>query len=353
MTTTIPDVQSAWVNVARGAPDKALLFEQNWPVPKDLAEGEVLVKVQAAALNPVGYKFFKILPNAVANRPRVAEFDLSGVVVATNDKRLKVGDDVYGWIPSNLFRKTNQGALAQYARVPADALVNRPPNVTPVQAAGLTLSGLTAHDIVFKIANVQSGQNVFINGGSTAVGAFAIQLAKIRGATVTASASGGKEQFVRDLGADEFVDYTKVDLPKYLAEKFSASKLDYIFETVGLSNPSLYTRSDSYLSPKGAYISVGPQPKDLCPSEIWNITKTSVSMVRPKILGGNKAPFKLVSVLNDLQAATEFKQYVADGSIKPIVDSVFEFKDALKAFDRLMTGTSKGKVVVKIDPSVD
>lgn len=104
---------------------------------------------------------------------------------------------------TDMFRKTDQGALAQYARVPADALVNRPPNVTPVQAAGLTLTGLTAYDIVFKTANVLSGQSVFVNGGSTTVGAFAIQLAKIRGARVVASASGSKEQFVRDLGADE------------------------------------------------------------------------------------------------------------------------------------------------------
>ena len=102
-----------------------------------------------------------------------------------------------------MFRKTDQGALAQYARVPADALVIRPANVTPVHASGLTLAGLTAYDIICKTAKVGSGQSVFVNGGSTAVGAFAIQLAKIRGAKVVASASASKESFVREMGADE------------------------------------------------------------------------------------------------------------------------------------------------------
>ena len=88
------------------------------------------------------------------------------------------------------------------------------------------------------------------------------------------------------------MDYTKVDLPKYLTEKYSASKFDYIVEAVGLSDPSLYTHSDAYLSPKGAFISVGPQPKGMSASELWNIAKTSFAMVRPKIVGGNKAPFK-------------------------------------------------------------
>ncbi|KDR81832.1 hypothetical protein GALMADRAFT_152645 [Galerina marginata CBS 339.88] len=353
MTTAIPNVQRAWVNVSRGAPNKALVFKEDWPVTKNLGPGEVLVQVQAAALNPVGYKLMKVLPNFIAGRPRVPEFDLSGVIVDANNTRFSNGDQVYGWVPSNLLRKTNQGSLAQYAKVPADALVIRPPSVTPVQASGFTLAGLTAYDAIIKKANIQSGQTIFIHGGSTSVGAFAIQLAKIRGARVTACASGKNENFVRGIGADEFVDYTKVSLPQYLAENNSTTKFDYIFEAVGINDPSLYTCSDSYLSPTGAFLSVGPQPKDMSLSEIYSFVKSVSAMFTPKLIGGAKARFINVMVINDIKDAEQFQRYVAEGSLKPIVDSVFDFDQALKAYDRLISGRATGKVVVKVDPSIE
>ena len=95
------------------------------------------------------------------------------------------------------------GALAQYTRVRADLAVLRPKNVTPTQAAGIPLAALTAAEALGKHAHLAAGQSVFVNGGSTAVGSFAIQLAKAKGAKVAASASGKNEQYVRDLGADE------------------------------------------------------------------------------------------------------------------------------------------------------
>jgi len=91
----------------------------------------------------------------------------------------------------------------EYCKLSANWLVNRPPNVTPTQSACFTLTGLTAYEVIFNRCNIQPGQRLFINGGSTSVGIFAIQLAKIRGAHVTVSASGGKEDLLRSLGADE------------------------------------------------------------------------------------------------------------------------------------------------------
>lgn len=98
--------------------------------------------------------------------------------------------------------KTHQGALAQYAAVPAVNLVHRPPNLSEVQAAGVTLTSMTAL-LALDEAKLEEGQTLFVNGGSTAVGSFAIQLAKLRGARVVASASKKNESFVRSLGADE------------------------------------------------------------------------------------------------------------------------------------------------------
>ena len=106
-------------------------------------------------------------------------------------------------VTADLLWKTDQGALSQYCKLSTDWLEKRPPNVTPTQAAGFALAGLTAYDAVVNSANIQADQRVFINGGSSSVGAFAIQISKIKGAHVTTSASAKNEAFVRHLGADE------------------------------------------------------------------------------------------------------------------------------------------------------
>lgn len=149
-----------------------------------------------------GYKLMKILPNFYARRPFVAENDFAGVVVDPGDSSFSVGDDVFGFISVELQRQTGQGALADYIRVPATYIVHRPPFVTPVQAAGVTLAGETAWQGLFDVGQLEEGQTVFVNGGSSAVGAYAIQIAKAKGAKVYASASGRNEEFVKNLGAD-------------------------------------------------------------------------------------------------------------------------------------------------------
>jgi NADPH:quinone reductase-like Zn-dependent oxidoreductase len=131
--------------------------------------------------------------------------------------------------------KTREGALQQYARMPADHLLLRPANIKPTEAAGLTLAGQTAWQALFNVGKFEPGQTIFINGGSTAVGAFAIQIAKAKGAEkVVASASGKNEAFVRELGADEFIDYTKEPLHLYL-EKNPPNVKYHIFFDAGRS----------------------------------------------------------------------------------------------------------------------
>lgn len=98
---------------------------------------------------------------------------------------------------------TRQGALTEYIRVPTDYIVLRPSNITPVQAAGITLAAMTAYQALIHVGKLESEQTILINGGSSAVGAFAIQVAKAKGAHVVATASGKNESFVRKMGADE------------------------------------------------------------------------------------------------------------------------------------------------------
>lgn len=218
MNDLLPPTQQAWRIVRRGTPAHALVLE-DIPIPNKIPAGEVLVKIQAAALNPVyvlllpsslssnhgpsWFKLMKWLPNSFIKR--ISESDLAGEVVDPNGSEFQIGDQVFGFIDVGHAFKTRQGSMTSYAFVPANNLVHRPSNISPVEAAGLTLAGLTAYQGIFDFSQLEPGQTIFINGGSTAVGAFAIQFAKVKGCRVVASASGKNEKFVRDLGADEVI----------------------------------------------------------------------------------------------------------------------------------------------------
>jgi NADPH:quinone reductase-like Zn-dependent oxidoreductase len=162
----------------------------------------------------------RLLPNLFAKRPHIAEHDFSGVIVDSNGTKFSNGDDVYGWIPVGEFIHSSpelkftitplelqstirQGALAEYIRMPTDHFVLRPSNITPVQAAGITLAAITSYQALIHVGKLESEQTILVNGGSSAVGAFAIQIAKAKGAHVVATASGKNEAFVRKMGADE------------------------------------------------------------------------------------------------------------------------------------------------------
>lgn len=176
-------------------------------------------------------------------------------------------------------RQTHLGTLAEYTRLPANHIVKRPSNVSVVGASGVPLASLTAYQAL-EIGKLEEGQTLFINGGSTAVGSSAIQLAKWKGAKVVAVASKKNEEYVRKLGADEviiipveswivyslqlqqFIDYTQVGpLHTYLQKNPPSTKYNLILEATGTFDPSLYTFSKPYLAPNGVFLSVGPQPR--------------------------------------------------------------------------------------------
>ncbi|KAK0470520.1 hypothetical protein IW261DRAFT_1553740 [Armillaria novae-zelandiae] len=344
-----PQIQQAWIIDRRGEPKDALSFRTDWPVPSKLAKGEVLVKVQAAALNPVGYKLMRALPNFIARRPIPAEYDLAGIIEDPNDSQFTKGDSVFGLIhtDSATSLKTRQGALQQYARMPAAYLVRRPENITSIEAAGVTLAAETAWQALFGCAGLETGQTVFINGGSSSVGAFAIQIAKAKGATrVVASASGQNEEFVKSLGADEFIDYTKQPLHEYLAQNPPSPKFHIILDAVALEDPSLFTYSPAYLAPGGTFVSCGAI-QGLHPFNL--VLKTVLAMFWPSWLGGVPRSYRTVRLAHDASGLEALRQLLEEAQIKPVVDSVYEFKDVLSAYERIMTSRAKGKVVVMVD----
>ncbi|KAF9647155.1 NAD(P)-binding protein [Thelephora ganbajun] len=342
-TPTLPSTQTVWKIVRKGVPAKALVKEENAPVPKKIPKGNVLVKIQAASLNPVGYKMMRMAPNSFLKR--IAEYDFAGEVVDANGNlQFKVGDQVFGSIPVGESFKTGQGALAQYTYVPAKATAHRPEGITPNEASGIAIVALTAYTALYHIGKLEAGQRIFVNGGSTSVGIYTIQLAKALGCKVYASASGKNEEFLKSLGVDEFYDYTKQPIHEALVQNPPSSKFDVIFEAVGHAYIPLYTHSEAYLAPNGTYISVGPTPDGFSEtlSLLWNF------FMHPKWAGGTKRRFEILRINKTGELLDEIAKAITDGKVKPVIDSVYKFEDVLSAYDKILTGHARGKVVVEV-----
>jgi len=325
----LPSVQTAYRIVRKGDPATALVKDDSTPVPVNIPKGQVLIKVQAVSLNPVcalfisisntmilseslvsaihsGYKLMRLLPNSLFGR--IAENDFAGAIVDPNGcDRFKVGDQVFGSISSRVALRTGHGALAQYTAGPAETIVHRPENIPVKEASGITIVAVTAYQALFDVGKLQPGQKVFINGGSTSVGIYAIQFAKAIGCEVHASASGKNEDFLKSLGVDEvprccslfsqliltppqpqFVDYTNKPIHEVLTENPPSPKFDILLEAVGIAYPSLYRLSENYLAPNGTYVSVGPTPDGLveASSLLWN------AFIKPGWAGGVRRKFK-------------------------------------------------------------
>ncbi|KAI0266575.1 hypothetical protein BC834DRAFT_875224 [Gloeopeniophorella convolvens] len=228
-----------------------------------------------------------LLPNFVAGRPGIVEHDFAGVVAHSKSTEWSEGDPVFGWIPLGHALQTREGALAEYVVVPDNCLGRRSPSIKPTEAAGIAVAAMTAYEALIVAAKLEEGQSVFINGGSTSVGIWAIQLAKAVGARVVVSGSEKNREFLTNLGIDEFVDYTQQpSLAVHLAKEPPTTKYNVFFETVGLPDPSLYTLSEKYLAPNGIFISVGPQFHSL--REVGQLSRLILNIIWPRVLGGVK-----------------------------------------------------------------
>lgn len=135
---------------------------------------------------------------------RIAKYDFGGEVVDTNrNPWFKAGDQVFGSIPVAESFKSSQEALGQHAYVPARVVTHRPEGISPSEASGIAIVAIAVYVVLYQASKLESSQGVFINGGSTNVGIYAIQFAKALGCKVYASASGKNEEFLKILGVDE------------------------------------------------------------------------------------------------------------------------------------------------------
>src|SRR5437588_314229 len=197
-----------------GGPEVLSYEEVDPPEPGD---GEVLVRVRAASVNPIDWKYRR----GIAQRelPAVLGNDISGTIESSRAEGFVEGDDVFGWAAS--------GGYADFATASADTIARKPDGVTHEQAAGIPVAGLTAWQALFDRGGLDAGQTALIAGAAGGVGHFAVQLAKHAGARVIGTGSSRNRDFVLELGADEYVDYTQQDVAA------AVSDVDLAFDTVG------------------------------------------------------------------------------------------------------------------------
>ena len=322
-----------------GTPDVLQLKEVTKPAPKD---NEVLIRVHAASVNfgdlmarnfkavsprKFNMPFLFWLPSKITfglrkpNMPILGS-ELAGEIEAVGKdvKRFKKGDQVFGY-PGLSF-----GAYAEYICLPeAGTVALKPSNLSYEEAVTLPYGAIMATSLLGK-ANIQRGQKVLINGASGGIGSMAIQLAKHFGAEVTGVCSTPRLEFVKSLGADKVIDYTKEDFTQ------NGETYDLIFDILGRSSFSKLKRS---LKPNGIYLLASFKTKALL-QMLW----TSITGSKQKVICAfaNETPESLVFV----------RRLVEEGKVKAIVDKSFPMEQAAEAHRYVEQGRKQGNVVIAI-----
>jgi NADPH:quinone reductase-like Zn-dependent oxidoreductase len=331
---------------------KALTFKRYGKSPEigltdvprpTLKADEMLVQVHAAGLNPIDNMIptgmFK--PVLHFQLPATLGSDLAGVVteVGSNVTRFKPGDAVF----ASIF-DLGTGSIAEFAVVPERSAALKPANLDFVQAASIPMVGLTSWQALKERANLQAGQKVFIPAGSGGIGTFAIQLAKYLGAKVGTTASTGNVALVRDLGADEVVDYKKQEFENVLRG------YDAVLGTV---RGDTIEKSIAILKPGSKIVSlIGPLDAAFARAKRLNVFLAFVfGLMSRKIMRLAKkrdVTYSFLFVRPDGGQLGHIGQLLETERIRPVIDKVFPFEQAKEALAYLAQGHAKGKVVVKM-----
>jgi len=306
-----------------GSPDVIGLVEG----PQPTARGdEVVVEVHALALNPkdVLVRKGKLKWAPGVRLPLVLCHDLAGVVVQAGPMAdLAVGTQVYGW-----FEALTGGAGAERVALSCRHLAPMPSGLSMAEAASVPLAALTSLMALRDHLRVQPGDRVVVNGASGGVGVFAVPIAKILGAHVTAICSARNADLVRELGADEHVDYAATD-PATLRD------VDAFFDVFG-SMP--WRKARPTLSRGGRYCTTIPRPD----------TFLRGGLAR---LGWHRAHLVLVrSRREDLQQLTA---WLESGRLRPVIDRELPWQDCAEGHRLLETKRTRGKIVLRVQPEVD
>lgn len=314
-----------------GPADVLELGDIDVPVP---GEGDVLIRVRAAGLHVGDWHLMTGLPYLIravgfglrAPKVRVRGTDVAGTAESVGSKvtAFRPGDAVFG---------TCDGSFAEYACAPASKLVLKPAHLSFEEAAVVPTSAFAALQALRDRGEVQPGQHVLIVGASGDVGSFAVQIAKALGAEVTGVCSTSKVDWVRSLGADHVIDYTRGDFTR------TGSRFDLIIETGGNRPLSALRR---VLAPTGTLVFVGGEGGDrvLGGTGKWILALLVAPFVRQKLrpLSSGPNPDDLLLL----------KEFLEAGTLHPTIDRAFPLHEVPEAFRYLKQGHGQGKIVITV-----
>jgi NADPH:quinone reductase-like Zn-dependent oxidoreductase len=326
---------------AFGGPE--VLQYEDAPMP-ELNPGEVLIRVHVVGVNPPDWYLrdgYKMLPpewQPPVSFPLILGTDISGVIAAVADDvtSFSVGDEVFSMVRFPTGLAGGSRAYAEYLSVPAEEVARKPAGIDHAQAAAVPMSLLTAWQFMIELGHdVQNplqpnrhepvpleGKTVLVNGAAGGVGHFAVQLAKWRGARVIAVASGEHAAMLRDLGADEVIDYTQT------AAEDVVRDIDLVIDAVGGPTSGRFLRT---LKRGGALFPVFPL--DFSGSEEAEKLGVTVSSTQVRSSGAQLA---------------ELARLLDAGTIRAVIDSTYPLAAARKAHERAAAGHIRGKIVLTV-----
>lgn len=313
-----------------GRTDVLKYGERPKPTP---AQDQVLVKVKAASLNPRDWLLMRgIYPfkKWAEPFPIILCSDMSGEIVEMGKDvgDFSIGDNVFGLQPP----KDKFGAAAEYVAIKASAIAIKPDGISHAEAAAIPCAGLTSYQALRELAGTKAGDHVLVNGASGGVGSYAVQIAKMMGATVTAVAGPDNQLLCKELGADHTIDYKKENF-----ERGQADQYDLVYDVIGRSSPSKCRR---VLKRRGKYISTIPSPAVAMQVIVGRI------FAPLGLLKGQRAYMVLVRA--DTEDLAEMAKAVENKQIVSLIDSHFPLNDASRAFERSQTWRAKGKIVLDV-----
>ena len=307
------------------------------PVPS-VIPNHVLIKVLATSVNPVDYKIRGgIVPDIAPNFPAVLHGDVAGVIekVGEGVNTFQPGDRVYGCAGGV---KGMGGAIAQYMLADAALIARKPKSLSMREAAALPLVSITAWSGLIERAKIRSGQTVLIYGGTGGVGHIAVQLAKSCGAKVYATISNSeKAAIVRQLGADEVINYRQQSVESFINEHTDGKGFDIVFDTVGNDNLQNAFQATALNGIVVSTVSLSTQ--DLTLLHAKGLSLHLIFMLIPMLhnIGRNQHG----------EILTQLAQLVDEGKVRPLLDSkLFNFSEVAAAHDRAESGQAIGKVTL-------
>ncbi|UJR11463.1 hypothetical protein I4U23_015642 [Adineta vaga] len=349
-----------------GAVRNVIVLEHEIPIPRQLSSNQILVKVYAASINPIDWKLLNGNMSLIIRPsfPHIPGKDVAGIVVdiGSSVKRFEIGDEVYG----NLHM--DEGSYAEYVRGNEGNFALKPKNLSMIEAAAVPLAGETSYQVLFVKTSPPIGpkSKVFISGGASATGWYAIQMAKAVGAHVATTSSERNFSFIEKLGYKivQEIDDMKDDDPQQLlvinynkknfGEILKGQNYDLVYDCVG--GEEQWTAAKQILKQGGQFITIaGDDPEA-------SVSLKSAMTIGPRLLSrklgsvfGSSHHGYIFHLINPVSAELDHirTEYIETGKVKPLIDTVFDWQEdgveaLYKLYEKSKSGKAQGKLILKI-----